>query len=158
VCGTSSHRCCRQQHTQHILSPQNTGICIGLLRAQLRIPIFGVCLGHQALGEAFGARIIRAPEPVHGRLSFVAHTGHPLFHNIPSGDEYHVVRYHSLIVDAHSLPPCLQPIAWTVGLHHALSLDVTSPPVANTETHTAERGHWGQGMDDQVLWQWMRYH
>ena len=98
------------------------GLSMALLRAQLRIPILGVCLGFQALALAHGGAITHAPEPVHGRLSAIAHSGHPLFEGIPSGRRYAVVRYHSLLVDEASLPPCLEPLAWTCGGHHALQL------------------------------------
>ena len=93
-----------------------------LLRAQLPIPILGVCLGMQALALAHGGAVAHAPEPVHGRLSGVRHCGHPLFAGIPSGPAYPVVRYHSLLVLESALPPCLQPLAWTCGGHHALHL------------------------------------
>jgi para-aminobenzoate synthetase len=101
------------------------GLCLALIQAAPPIPILGVCLGFQALALAYGARISRASEPVHGRLSAIRHSGtHPLFFGIPSGQSYQVVRYHSLIVDESKLPDELEPIAWTApGGHHALGLD-----------------------------------
>ncbi|XP_078443479.1 para-aminobenzoate (PABA) synthase family protein [Wolffia australiana] len=95
--------------------PGDIGIGLRVLLECPDIPILGVCLGHQALGYAHGARVIHAPEPVHGRLSEIEHTGGDLFHGIPSGTKsgFKVVRYHSLIVDEDSLPDELIPVAWT---------------------------------------------
>lgn len=67
-----------------------TGVCLPLLRQCSELPVLGVCLGHQALGVAHGARVVRAPEPMHGRLSDVVHEGHALFAGIPSGDGFAV--------------------------------------------------------------------
>ncbi|XAR65404.1 Aminodeoxychorismate synthase [Bertholletia excelsa] len=94
--------------------PADIGICIKLLLECKDIPILGVCLGHQALGYANGAQVIHASEPIHGRLSEIAHNGCRLFHNIPSGRNsgFKVVRYHSLVIDAESLPKELIPVAW----------------------------------------------
>jgi para-aminobenzoate synthetase len=131
------------------------GISLQLLRAQLPFPILGVCLGFQALALAHGGRITHAPEPVHGRLSCVAHSGHPLFAGIPSGPAYAVVRYHSLLVEEASLPGCLQGIAWTCGQHHALRLgeDAVQGDPAINGGHAADQllmalahrslPHWG---------------
>ncbi|XP_057979569.1 aminodeoxychorismate synthase, chloroplastic isoform X2 [Malania oleifera] len=95
--------------------PEDIGICLRLLLECKDIPILGVCLGHQALGYVHGAHIVHAPEPVHGRLSEIEHSGCRLFQGIPSGRNsgFKVVRYHSLVVDADSLPRELLPIAWT---------------------------------------------
>ncbi|KAA8534354.1 hypothetical protein F0562_031895 [Nyssa sinensis] len=95
--------------------PEDIGICLRLLLECRDIPILGVCLGHQALGYVHGARVVHASEPVHGRLSEIEHRGCRLFHDIPSGRNsgFKVVRYHSLVVDAESLPKELIPIAWT---------------------------------------------
>jgi para-aminobenzoate synthetase len=78
------------------------GICMRILYECKDIPILGVCLGHQALGYANGAQVVHAPEPVHGRLSEIEHTGYQLFNGIPSGagSGFKVVRYHSLVLDA----------------------------------------------------------
>ncbi|KAK4436018.1 Aminodeoxychorismate synthase, chloroplastic [Sesamum alatum] len=91
------------------------GICLRLLLECTDIPILGVCLGHQALGYVHGARVIHAPEPIHGRLSDIEHNGCGMFHGIPSGQNsgFKVVRYHSLVIDPSSLPRELIPIAWT---------------------------------------------
>lgn len=91
------------------------GICMRILYECKDIPILGVCLGHQALGYANGAQVVHAPEPIHGRLSEIEHTGCQLFNGIPSGagSGFKVVRYHSLVLDARTLPSDLIPIAWT---------------------------------------------
>ncbi|VFQ78832.1 unnamed protein product [Cuscuta campestris] len=96
-------------------SPSDIGLCLRVLHECSDIPILGICLGHQALGYVHGARVVHASEPVHGRLSDVAHNGSQLFHEIPSGRNsgFKVVRYHSLIIDRGSLPKELIPIAWT---------------------------------------------
>lgn len=95
--------------------PADIGICLRLLFECKDIPILGVCLGHQALGYVHGAQVVHAFEPVHGRLSEIQHSGCRLFNDIPSGTNsgFKVVRYHSLVIDAESLPRDLIPIAWT---------------------------------------------
>ncbi|CAH9119042.1 unnamed protein product [Cuscuta europaea] len=95
--------------------PSDIGLCLRLLLECSDIPILGICLGHQALGYVHGARVVHAPEPVHGRLSDVAHNGSKLFHKIPCGinSGFKVVRYHSLVIEPESLPRELIPIAWT---------------------------------------------
>jgi anthranilate synthase component 2 len=76
-----------------------------------RIPVWGICLGHQCLAELRGARLINAPSVMHGKTSIVYHRGQGLFAGLP--DELEVMRYHSLLVDADSLPPQLELTAWT---------------------------------------------
>ncbi len=76
-----------------------------------KIPTLGVCLGHQSIGIAFGARVVRAAVPMHGKTSTIAHTGQGIFAEQPSPLE--VMRYHSLIIDVESLPPCLEVTATT---------------------------------------------
>ncbi len=85
------------------------GICRGFLQ-QAQIPVLGVCLGHQGIGVEFGAKVVRAPSPMHGRKSRIRHGGDPLFAGIP--DWFEAVRYHSLMLQ-WPLPSCLQAIAWT---------------------------------------------
>ena len=100
--------------------PQDAGICLDLIKAAgSTIPIFGVCLGHQALGEVFGGEVVRAPEPVHGKLATIEHQGETVFHGINS--PFQAARYHSLVVRAGSLPDNVQVTATTDGLVMALS-------------------------------------
>ena len=74
-------------------------------------PILGVCLGHQAIGEAFGGKVIRAKQVMHGKTSLIAHTGVGVFKGLPS--PFTVIRYHSLAIERASLPSCLEVTAWT---------------------------------------------
>ncbi|MGE3998414.1 MAG: aminodeoxychorismate/anthranilate synthase component II, partial [Variibacter sp.] len=84
-------------------TPKDAGICIDLIdRAAATVPIMGVCLGHQALGEAFGGDVVRAPTLVHGKLSEVEHRGEGVFRGI--NGPFKATRYHSLVVDRGSLP------------------------------------------------------
>jgi anthranilate synthase/aminodeoxychorismate synthase-like glutamine amidotransferase len=93
-------------------TPGEAGISVPLVRAAAgRIPVLGVCLGHQAIGEAFGGKVVRAERLMHGKTTMVAHTGHPIFRDIPSPVE--VMRYHSLLVSPDGLPPELEITAWS---------------------------------------------
>ncbi|HKY98145.1 MAG TPA: aminodeoxychorismate/anthranilate synthase component II [Gemmatimonadaceae bacterium] len=94
-------------------TPQQAGVSIDVIR-QLgaTIPVLGVCLGHQAIGEAYGGHVVRARELMHGKTSLVEHRGKDLFHDVPSPLE--VMRYHSLTVDPPSLPDELEVLAWAV--------------------------------------------
>ncbi len=84
-------------------TPKEAGICLDLIAAASgKIPILGVCLGHQAIGDAFGGQVVRAPTPVHGKLSVIRHAGAGIFRGI--NGPFHATRYHSLIVDRQSLP------------------------------------------------------
>lgn len=105
-------------------TPNEAGICLQLVQAaaQTRLPLFGVCLGHQAIGQAFGGQVIRGPVPVHGKTSPVFHENSDLFKGLPN--PFQATRYHSLIVQRATLPDCLVPTAWTedgiiMGLRHA---------------------------------------
>ena len=84
-------------------TPRDAGICLDLIAAASKtIPILGVCLGHQAIGEAFGGKVVRAPTPVHGKLSEIRHGSSGIFHGINA--PFKATRYHSLVVDRPSLP------------------------------------------------------
>lgn len=100
--------------------PSDAGICLELIEAaSTRIPIFGVCLGHQALGEAFGGDIIRAPQPVHGKLASIQHSGEAIFHGI--NGTFQAVRYHSLVVCSDTMPQALAVTATADNLVMGLS-------------------------------------
>src|ERR1700753_4294107 len=84
-------------------TPNEAGICLDLIaKAASSIPVFGVCLGHQAIGQAFGGDVVRAPIPVHGKLSEVSHEGKGLFRGI--NGPFRATRYHSLVVDRKTMP------------------------------------------------------
>jgi anthranilate synthase/aminodeoxychorismate synthase-like glutamine amidotransferase len=93
-------------------TPAEAGISVECIRRfGEHTPILGVCLGHQAIGAAYGADIVRARRTMHGKLSPVAHRHDALFHGVPS--PLRVTRYHSLVIDPASLPPVLEVTAWT---------------------------------------------
>jgi anthranilate synthase/aminodeoxychorismate synthase-like glutamine amidotransferase len=103
-------------------TPKEAGVSVPLIRHFAgRMPILGVCLGHQAIGDAFGGRVIRAPEIMHGKTSEIRHDGKTVFRNLPQG--FIATRYHSLIVERKSLPRALEISAETadgtiMGLRH----------------------------------------
>lgn len=93
-------------------TPDTAGVCLDVLRELgPRLPILGVCLGHQALGQAFGGRVIRAKTIMHGKTSAIRHQGRGVFAGLP--DAYEATRYHSLVVERDSLPDSLEITAWT---------------------------------------------
>jgi anthranilate synthase component 2 len=95
-------------------TPSQAGVSVDAFRTLGRhgIPMLGVCLGHQSLGEAFGGHTVRARRTVHGKIAPVRHDGDLLFEGIPS--PFMVARYHSLVTDAEALPDELEPIAWSM--------------------------------------------
>jgi anthranilate synthase/aminodeoxychorismate synthase-like glutamine amidotransferase len=103
-------------------TPKEAGITLDIIREfHKKVPILGVCLGHQAIGEALGGKVVRAPEIVHGKTSAIFHSGQGIFDRVPS--PFTATRYHSLIVEKNTLPLCLEVTAWTsdgiiMGLHH----------------------------------------
>jgi anthranilate synthase component II len=93
-------------------APSQAGISLEVLKHFAgKKPILGVCLGHQAIGEAFGGKVIRAKQVMHGKTSLIAHTGVGVFKGLPS--PFTVIRYHSLAIERASLPSCLEVTAWT---------------------------------------------
>jgi anthranilate synthase component 2 len=124
-------------------TPNEAGICLDLIaKAGPKIPLLGVCLGHQAIGQVYGGNVIRAPEPMHGKLSTIRHTGKGVFKGLP--ERFEVTRYHSLIVERKSLPDCLEITAETsdgiiMGLQHK------THPVHGVQFHpesiASEQGH-----------------
>ena len=103
-------------------APDTAGISLGVIeRFEGKLPILGVCLGHQAIGQYFGGNVIRAPEPVHGKPVEILHDGRTIFADLPN--RFSAGRYHSLIVDRESLPDCLEisaesPDGLIMGLRH----------------------------------------
>ncbi|MDI9632062.1 MAG: aminodeoxychorismate/anthranilate synthase component II [Acidobacteriota bacterium] len=91
--------------------PETAGVCMELLRQRPEVPLLGVCLGHQALGVACGARCVRAPEVVHGKTSEIHHDRSGLFAGLP--EPFAATRYHSLVLEPESLPAELRPVART---------------------------------------------
>ena len=93
-------------------TPNDAGICLDLIeKAKDRIPILGVCLGHQSIGQAFGGEVVRAPSPVHGKLSDIRHDGRSVFRGI--NGSFKATRYHSLVVKRNTLPDALDVTAET---------------------------------------------
>jgi para-aminobenzoate synthetase component II len=103
-------------------TPNEAGICLDIIQTfSGRIPILGVCLGHQAIGQAFGGQVVRAPEIMHGKTSSITHDGKTIFAGLPN--PFPATRYHSLIVERSSLPDCLEisassPNGLIMGLRH----------------------------------------
>jgi anthranilate synthase component 2 len=124
-------------------TPKEAGICLDLIaQASATIPILGVCLGHQAIGDAFGGKVVRAPVPVHGKLSEIRHQGGGIFRDINA--PFQATRYHSLVVDRATMPRELTVTADTddglvMGLAH------TRLPVHGVQFHpesiASDHGH-----------------
>lgn len=123
--------------------PRNAGISLGVIReAPPDLPILGVCLGQQCIGAAFGARVVRGPRPVHGKLTEVRHVGRDLFRGIPS--PFEATRYHSLVVPDSDLPGALQPLAHAAD-GSLMALRARQRPVWGVQYHPeallTEHGH-----------------
>jgi anthranilate synthase component II len=125
-------------------NPSAAGICLPLTMAaaEARIPLLGVCLGHQTIGQAFGGDVVRCHEIVHGKMGTMHHAGQGVFAGLPS--PFAATRYHSLIVDRATLPACLEVTAWLedgtiMGLRHK------DRPVEGVQFHpesiASEHGH-----------------
>ncbi len=124
--------------------PAQAGICLALVEAaaETGIPLMGVCLGHQAIGEAFGGKVVRADDIVHGKMGTMHHAATGVFSDLPS--PFEATRYHSLIVERDTLPDCLEINAWLedgtiMGLHHK------TLPIHGVQFHpesiASEHGH-----------------
>ncbi len=124
-------------------TPNEAGICLDLVKdAAGSVPILGVCLGHQAIGQAYGGTIVRAPTLMHGKLSTISHEGDGVFHGI--NGPFQATRYHSLTIAPESLPETLKRTAWTddgviMGVRHE------TDPVHGVQFHpesiASEHGH-----------------
>ena len=124
-------------------TPHEAGVSVPVLQHFAdKLPILGVCLGHQSIGAAFGGKIIRAQQVMHGKTSPIEHTGVGVFKNLPS--PYTVIRYHSLAIARDSLPDCLEVTAWTadgeiMGVRHK------SYPIEGVQFHPesilSDHGH-----------------
>jgi len=124
-------------------TPNEAGICLDLIRAAAgRVPILGVCLGHQAIGQVYGGDVIRAPKPMHGKVSPVLHAGTDIFAGLPS--PFGATRYHSLTIKPETLPATLIATAHTedgviMGLRHRML------PIFGVQFHpesiASEHGH-----------------
>ena len=124
--------------------PAQAGICLPLTRAAAEndVPLLGVCLGHQTIGEAFGGKVIRCHEIVHGKMGSMHHEGKGMFRGLPS--PFVATRYHSLIVERETLPDCLEITAWLedgtiMGLRHREKL--IEGVQFHPESIASEHGH-----------------
>lgn len=124
--------------------PASAGICVPLTKAAAMadVPLLGVCLGHQTIGEAFGGRVIRCHEIVHGKMGAMHHQGGGMFRDLPS--PFAATRYHSLVVERETLPACLEVTAWLedgtiMGLRHREKL--IEGVQFHPESIASEHGH-----------------
>jgi len=129
-------------------TPDDAGVSLEVLqRLGGEVPVFGVCLGHQSIGQAFGGRVIRAKEIMHGKTSPIHHAGQGVFRGLPN--PFEATRYHSLVVEQSSLPDCLEVTAWTEhadgSLDEIMGLRHRSLPIEGVQFHPesilTEHGH-----------------
>ena len=119
-------------------TPDDAGVSLEIF-AKLagRIPILGVCLGHQSIGQAFGGKVVRAKTIMHGKTSRIRHTGKGVFAGLP--DNFEATRYHSLVVERDTLPDCLEVTAWTEtadgGFDEIMGLRHKTLPVEGVQFH-----------------------
>ncbi len=124
-------------------TPHEAGVSVPILQEFAgKLPILGVCLGHQAIGAAFGGKVVRAQQVMHGKTSQITHTGVGVFKDLPS--RYTVIRYHSLAIERASLPDCLEVTAWTddgeiMGVRHK-DFDIQGVQF-HPESILSEHGH-----------------
>lgn len=119
-------------------TPNEAGVSLEVLeKLSGSVPILGVCLGHQSLGQAFGGKVIRAKTIMHGKTSLMHHKGQGVFSNLPS--PFEATRYHSLVVEKESLPDCLEITAWTENadgsFDEIMGLRHTTLPVQGVQFH-----------------------
>lgn len=116
-------------------TPNEAGISVALIRELAGfVPILGVCLGHQSIGQAFGGEVVRAPEIAHGKTSEIHHQGESLFEGL--SNPFTATRYHSLIVRRETLPACLRETAWTASPHRLImGLEHVELPVYGVQFH-----------------------
>jgi anthranilate synthase component II len=118
-------------------TPDQAGVTLDLIKAAAgRVAVLGVCLGHQALGQAFGGSVVRAPRLMHGKVSAVHHDGRTIFDGLPA--PFTATRYHSLVVAREGLPPCLEVSAWTedgVGVGVIMGLRHRELPLEGVQFH-----------------------
>ena len=129
-------------------TPDQAGVSMDVIRALgPTVPILGVCLGHQALGQVYGGKVVRAGRIMHGKTSAIRHRGEGVFAGLPDG--YEATRYHSLVVEQSSLPDCLEVTAWTENadgsVEEIMGLRHREHPVEGVQFHPesilTEHGH-----------------
>ena len=129
-------------------TPNEAGVSLQLIeRLGARVPILGVCLGHQAIGQVYGGEVVRAKTIMHGKTSRIRHEGQGVFAGLPDG--YEATRYHSLVVARDSVPDCLEITAWTEdeagGFDEVMGLRHREHPVEGVQFHPesilTEHGH-----------------
>jgi anthranilate synthase component 2 len=129
-------------------TPKEAGVSVEVIeRLGARVPILGVCLGHQSIGQAYGGAVVRAGRIMHGKTSSIRHQGKGVFAGLPDG--YEATRYHSLVVDKATLPDCLELTAWTEhedgSMEEIMGLRHREHPVQGVQFHPesilTEHGH-----------------
>ena len=129
-------------------TPNEAGVSMAVIeRLGARVPILGVCLGHQSIGQAYGGDVVRAGRIMHGKTSRIRHEGKGVFAGLPDG--YEATRYHSLVVDKRTLPDCLEVTAWTENddgsVEEIMGLRHREHPVEGVQFHPesilTEHGH-----------------
>lgn len=128
-------------------TPNESGICLAVVSHFAgKIPILGVCLGHQAIGQVFGASVIRSDKPVHGKVSRIVHQDSQLFKDVPQA--FNATRYHSLVIDEKTLPPEFKVTAWDLAdgvKQYVMAIEHQSLPIMGIQFHPesvmTEHGH-----------------
>jgi len=119
-------------------TPNEAGVSIDTIKAFAgKVPILGVCLGHQSIGQAFGGRIVHARSIMHGKTSMIHHGNSGVFHGLP--EPFEATRYHSLVIEKETLPDCLEVTAWTedseVGVDEIMGVRHRTLPVEGVQFH-----------------------